>query len=61
MHILLELRAWCRDNMKHPWRTYHLEQTSHAEITEQNNLIVFEFSDPKDAMLFRLYSGKNQI
>lgn len=58
MPVLLELRAWCRDNIKCPWRTYHLEQSPQAEMTEKFDFIVFEFNDQKDAMLFKLYTGK---
>lgn len=58
MALLLELRAWCRDNAKYPWKTYHLQQTEYVDFASRYDFIVFEFDDPKDAMLFRLYTGK---
>jgi hypothetical protein len=50
---LLELRRWCRDNLKSGWRTYEL----HSGGGKQKCFVVFEFESQKDEMLFRLYTG----
>lgn len=50
---LLELRKWCRSNLKDDWKTYELLPGG----GRQKCFVVFEFESQKDEMLFRLYTG----
>lgn len=50
---ILNVRAWCYDNLKNGWRTYEL--TAGGGTTKY--FVVFEFDSRKDEMLFRLYTG----
>ncbi len=51
---LINLRNWCDHNLKRGWRTYPLV----AGGGKEKYFIVFEFDSKKDAMLFKLYTGK---
>jgi len=50
---LMELRKWCRDNLKSAWRTYEMN----AGGGTVKYFVVFEFDSQKDEMLFRLKQG----
>jgi hypothetical protein len=52
-----ELRKWCHANIKCEWFSYFLHTTDENRMENSVGFVAFEFSDPKEAMKFKLWAG----
>lgn len=52
-----ELRIWCHANTKCEWFSYFLHTTDENRMSNGVGFVAFEFSDPKEALKFKLWAG----
>ena len=51
-----ELRTWCHAHTKCEWFSYFM-QTTQENRMNGIGFVAFEFSDPKEALKFKLWAG----
>lgn len=53
------LRKWCHNHINNGWHSFFLDATDENKNynTNYTGFIAFNFTDPKEAMKFRLWAG----
>lgn len=59
-HLVMacKLRKWCHDHVNNGWHSFFLDATEENKLeSTYTEFIAFKFTDPKEAMKFRLWTG----